>query len=217
MLDKGWQKFRRFTCLLKDKDAEKEPVQILDSIDWNNLTLGSVKAEEKYTKPPKHFNEASILAFMENPKGESGDKNLAGLGTPATRHTFIPKLLRLNYIEVQKKNLVITKNGEKLLRLVAESPLSAIADIGETTRWEEKLSQNPAAFEVEIKSSSVLQSKEAKMSNLTFLYEENGFTVSKLTVRGKSYFVVQNKTTGQRYIRTSLAVVDSIVRSNDFA
>lgn len=151
LLDKGWQKFRRFTRLLKDKDAEKEPVQILDSIDWNNLTLGSVKAKEKYTKPPKHFNEASILAFMENPKGESGDKNLAGLGTPATRHTFIPKLLRLNYIEVQKKNLVITKNGEKLLRLVAESPLSAIADIGETTRWEEKLSQNPAAFEVEIK------------------------------------------------------------------
>lgn len=55
------------------------------------------------------------------------------------------------------------------------------------------------------------------MSNLTFLYEENGFTVSKLTVQGKSYFVVQNKTTGQRYIRTSLAVVDSMVRSNDFA
>ena len=88
---------------------------------------------------------------MENPKGESEDKKLAGLGTPATRHTFIPKLLRLNYIEIEKKNIQITKNGEKLLHLVKETPLSAIADVSETTRWEEKLSQNPSEFENEIK------------------------------------------------------------------
>ena len=151
VIDEGWQKFRRFTRLLKEKDADSEEVQILDSIDWNNLTLGSVDSVQKSTKPPKHFNEASILAFMENPKGESEDKKLAGLGTPATRHTFIPKLLRLNYIEIEKKNIQITKNGEKLLYLVKETPLSAIADVSETTRWEEKLSQNPSEFENEIK------------------------------------------------------------------
>ena len=151
VIDEGWQKFRRFTRLLKEKDADSEEVQILDFIDWNNLTLGSVDSVQKSTKPPKHFNEASILAFMENPKGESEDKKLAGLGTPATRHTFIPKLLRLNYIEIQKKNIQVTKNGEKLLHLVKETPLSAIADVCETTRWEEKLSQNPSEFENEIK------------------------------------------------------------------
>ena len=42
VLDEGWQKFRRFTRLLKDKNEDKEEVQILDFIDWNNLTLGSV-------------------------------------------------------------------------------------------------------------------------------------------------------------------------------
>lgn len=123
----------------------------MDFIDWNNLTLGSVKSVQKTTKPPKHFNEASILAFMENPKGESEDKKLVGIGTPATRHTFIPKLLRSKYIEIQNNNLVMTKNGEKLLHLVKETPLSAIADVSETTRWEEKLSQNPSVFENEIK------------------------------------------------------------------
>ena len=151
VLDEGWQNFRRFTRLLKDKDSDTEEVQVLDSIDWNNLTLGYVDSVQKTTKPPKHFNEASILAFMENPKGESEDKKLAGLGTPATRHTFIPKLLRLNYIEVQNKNIQITKTGEKLLSLVKETPLSAIADVSETTRWEEKLAQNPDEFESEIK------------------------------------------------------------------
>ena len=123
----------------------------MDSIDWNNLSLGSVDSVQKTTKPPKHFNEASILAFMENPKGESEDKKLVGIGTPATRHTFIPKLLRSKYIEIQNNNLVITKNGEKLLHLVEETSLAALVDVGETTRWEEKLTQNPAAFESEIK------------------------------------------------------------------
>ena len=151
VLDEGWQKFRRFTRLLKEKDSDNEEVQILDSIDWNNLTLGSVEPVQKTTKPPKHFNEASILAFMENPKGESEDKKLAGIGTPATRHTFVPKLLRSKYIEIQNNNLVITRNGEKLLNLVRETPLASLADVGETTRWEEKLAQNPAAFESEIK------------------------------------------------------------------
>ena len=151
VLDEGWQKFRRFTRLLKEKDSDNEEVQILDSIDWNNLTLGSVEPVQKTTKPPKHFNEASILAFMENPKGESEDKKLVGIGTPATRHTFVPKLLRSKYIEIQNNNLVITRNGEKLLNLVRETPLASLADVGETTRWEEKLAQNPAAFESEIK------------------------------------------------------------------
>ena len=88
---------------------------------------------------------------MENPKGESEDKKLVGIGTPATRHTFIPKLLRSKYIEIQNNNLVMTKTGEKLLNLVRETPLATLADVGETTRWEEKLAQNPAAFESEIK------------------------------------------------------------------
>ena len=151
VLDEGWQKFRRFTRLLKEKDSDNEEVQILDSIDWNNLTLGSVEPVQKTTKPPKHFNEASILAFMENPKGESEDKKLVGIGTPATRHTFVPKLLRSKYIEIQNNNLVITRNGEKLLNLVRETPLASLADVGETTRWEGKLAQNPAVFESEIR------------------------------------------------------------------
>ncbi len=50
------------------------------------------------------------------------------------------------------------------------------------------------------------------MNNLTFLYEENGYKVSKLSVLGYSYFIVQHIATGRRYIRKSLSVVDEIVR-----
>ena len=56
----------------------------------------------KNTKAPKYFNEASILAFMENPKSIETEGKLIGLGTAATRHTFIPKLLKSKYIEFNK-------------------------------------------------------------------------------------------------------------------
>lgn len=51
------------------------------------------------------------------------------------------------------------------------------------------------------------------MYNKTFLYEENGFIVSKLNVLGTSYFIVEHKASGKRYIRKSLSIVDSIVRN----
>lgn len=53
------------------------------------------------------------------------------------------------------------------------------------------------------------------MNNLTFLYEENGYTVSKLQILGTSYFIVIQKSTGKRFIRKSLQVVDEIIRRKD--
>ncbi len=50
------------------------------------------------------------------------------------------------------------------------------------------------------------------MSNLTFLYEENGFKVSKLVVMGTHFFIVQHTATGKRFIRKTLPAVDAIIR-----
>ena len=148
VLNEGWKKYRRFT---RNFGLEEDKYQDLDGINWNDLYFRKCESEEKFTKPPKHFNEATILAFMENPKNDDSDSKLAGLGTPATRHTFIPKLLKSKYIEISNKNIVITKQGETVLKLLNSSPLSNLANIGETTRWEEELSAHPEQFLNEIK------------------------------------------------------------------
>lgn len=149
VLDEGWKKYRKFT---KKKEEENEDdFQNLDGVDFKNLTFTGAKTEEKMTKPPKHFNEASILSFMENPKDEEKEAKRVGLGTPATRHTFIPKLLKAKYIEVKNGNILITKNGERVLYLLESSLLKNLTDVGETTRWEEQLQENPAAFEKSIR------------------------------------------------------------------
>ena len=146
----GWKDYRRFTKSLGQKQ-EKEDSQELDGIDSAEIILKSISAKEKFTKPPKHYNEASLLSFMENPKNSDNQK-LAGLGTAATRHTFIPKLKKSGFIGEEKKNLVATKTGEELLGLLSKTPFKTLADTAETTRWETELSENPAAFLSEIKA-----------------------------------------------------------------
>ena len=150
VINAGWKDFRRFTRNLGN-GIEMPDAQDLSGIDLENLVVKSVAAKEKFTKPPKHYNEASLLAFMENPKNSDNQK-LAGLGTSATRHTFIPKLIRNKFITTENKNLTVTKHGEKLLEVLSKTPFKNIADVSETTRWEEELSENPDSFLEEIKS-----------------------------------------------------------------
>jgi len=147
-LDSGW---KRFSSAMSRFEDEAEETQALENIDWNNLHLVDVETKEKFTKPPKYFNEASILAFMENPKGEDESGKLVGLGTQATRHTFIPELKANGYIKIEGKNILITELGKTVIEAVRKSPIKSFADIAQTTDWERQLDENPELFENEMK------------------------------------------------------------------
>jgi DNA topoisomerase-3 len=62
----------------------------------------------------------------------------SGLGTPATRAATIERLIRVGYIEREKKALVPTEKGKSLIGLLGESPLTS-AEL--TARWEERLAK----------------------------------------------------------------------------
>ncbi len=171
----GWnnKNFSKILPLMFDrhvsvqKEDSEEETQEFSNIDWNNLVLTDIQTVEKWTKPPKYYNEASILSFMENPKydrhvsvADDSDESeptrvgskLVGLGTPATRHTFIPKLIKLGYIEVVKNNFICTQLGKEFLCAVRNSSIAKTADISQTTDWEEELQNNPVAFISDIKN-----------------------------------------------------------------
>ena len=152
-----------------NKDELSEESQSLENIDWNNLLCRDIEAKEKYTKPPKYFNEASILAFMENPTSiDENTSKLIGLGTPATRHTFIPELLSNGYIKIEKKNIIITNLGRTVINAVRNSQIKTLANIEETTNWEKYLENNPEEFENKIKafvSSSIKNEFKIELPN----------------------------------------------------
>jgi len=99
------------------------------------------RVEDKKTRPPRRFNEATLLTAMETAGRTLDDKELSqamrerGLGTPATRAAIIETLLRREYITRQKKSLCATGKGIELIEAVdfrAKSPEM-------TGRWEADL------------------------------------------------------------------------------
>jgi hypothetical protein len=62
----------------------------------------------------------------------------SGLGTPATRAATIERLIKVGYIEREKKVLVPTEKGRSLIGLLGENPLSS-PEL--TARWEERLAK----------------------------------------------------------------------------
>lgn len=150
VLDPGWTAFARHDEE-KEQDGD-DPVPLPGITQDSIILLEDVKAVEKHTTPPKYFDEASILAFMENPKNDTAEKKLAGLGTQATRHTFLSKLTGCGYIEKHKERIIVTDAGKGLLSALRKSPMAGIADVSATTEWEEKLAANPQGFESEIRN-----------------------------------------------------------------
>lgn len=98
------------------------------------------------TKPPAHFNEATLLSAMENPVKfmESHDAKAAktlgetgGLGTVATRADIIDKLFNTFLMEKRGKDIYITSKAKQLLKLVPED----LKKPELTADWEMKLSR----------------------------------------------------------------------------
>jgi DNA topoisomerase-3 len=94
------------------------------------------------TTPPKPYNEASLLSIMESAGKTCDDEQLKealkekGLGTPATRASIIEVLIKRNYIQRQKKNLLSTESGRHLISIIADDRLKSATMTGE---WEAKL------------------------------------------------------------------------------
>jgi DNA topoisomerase-3 len=99
-------------------------------------------AQERQTKPPAHYSEASLLSAMESAGKLVEDEELreamkdSGLGTPATRAETIEKLIRVQYVERMGKSLRATSKGRQAIGVLGDSPLTS-AEL--TGQWEQRL------------------------------------------------------------------------------
>lgn len=92
------------------------------------VELVNVSVEEKRTKPPGRYTDATLLKAMKN-------AGTVGLGTPATRAGMIEKLISVGYIERSGKHLAPTLKGEELVDQVTEE----LKNPQLTSEWEELL------------------------------------------------------------------------------
>ena len=134
--DEGFTKYLKEYKFNKNEDLELPDVSIGDVIIIENKEI-----KEKYTKPPKHFTEDTLLKAMELAGNDVLEKGVEvereGLGTPATRAGIIENLIYKEFIERDKKNLIATPKGKSLIEIVVDNFKSAEM----TAQWEMELSE----------------------------------------------------------------------------
>jgi DNA topoisomerase-3 len=122
--------------------AKKNEENIMPSFTQGERGPHTPEIQQKETRPPKYFTEATLLRAMESAGKTVDDDDLReamkenGIGRPSTRANIIETLFRRKYIEKKKKNLHATVTGVSLIDTV-HSDLLKSAEL--TGQWEHKL------------------------------------------------------------------------------
>lgn len=94
---------------------------------------------EHFTSPPKPFTEDTLLSAMETAGNSDYDENSdvekKGLGTPATRAGIIEGLVKRQFVERSKKQIIATEKGINLISVIPDKVKSPKL----TADWETRL------------------------------------------------------------------------------
>lgn len=122
----GWQ------ALYKEdvEDDQEEKGQLLpDLAQGDTVEKLSIDIEEKQTKAPGRYSEASLVKQLEK----------MGIGRPSTYASIIGRIKSAGYVEIEKKKLKSTEHGERLIDFLNENGYSWIIDYKTTANMEEYL------------------------------------------------------------------------------
>ncbi|GHU52748.1 DNA topoisomerase [Clostridia bacterium] len=138
-------------------ETDKEEITLPKIEEDQTFTVIS-KLNERFTTPPKHFTEDTLLSAMER-AGNADYENIQnediekkGIGTPATRAAIIEKLVSSDFLTRKNKNLLPTEKGIISMTVVPD----VLKSPKMTAEWETALQQveqgkkNSADFNNEI-------------------------------------------------------------------
>src|SRR5215475_7625442 len=127
-----------------DDDSGDESSELPKLEQGQTVRCLEAEFEDKQTKPPPRYTEATLLSAMETAGKRIDDEELreamkdSGLGTPATRAETIEVLIRREYIERVGKDLQATPKGIQVITMLEEHKLTSPELTGD---WEHKLAE----------------------------------------------------------------------------
>ena len=137
----GWKEFEDFFKnsykTTEDKSDTEEEKKLPELREGMTIAVEQTKVSEHFTQPPKHYTEDSLLSAMERAGNEdmSDDVERKGLGTPATRADIIEKLVKDGFVKREKKQMIPTEDGMKLITILPDIVKSPKL----TADWENEL------------------------------------------------------------------------------
>ncbi|MGN1095816.1 MAG: type I DNA topoisomerase [Eubacteriales bacterium] len=107
-------KFKGYLGVYEDTDENTDSeklAKVCELSEGQELTKDSVNAEKNFTSPPPHFNEASLIKFLEE----------KGIGRPSTYAPTITTIIERGYVERDKKVLRSTPLGVATVELMKKN------------------------------------------------------------------------------------------------
>ena len=125
-------KFAGYTAVWQDsKQDEEEGKGLLPPVsEGDALDCKGVKPEQKFTKPPVRYTDASLVKAME-------DK---GIGRPSTYATIISVLNKRKYVEKEGKYMKPTEVAYRITDMLVKY-FPDVMDVGFTADMESKLDE----------------------------------------------------------------------------
>src|SRR5204862_3440139 len=115
----------------QSEDDEGEGNEIPALEQGQTVRCATAEFEDKMTRPPPRYTEATLLSAMETAGKLIDDDELreamkdSGLGTPATRAEMIEALIRREYIERVGKDLQPTPKGLQVITMLEEHKITS--------------------------------------------------------------------------------------------
>lgn len=146
VVDLGWKSIYSKEDYQQENEESDSEQTLPDFKEGENKTFefGHHKPAlvRKMTTPPKHYTEATLLQAMETAGKFVTNEELReamkenGIGRPSSRASIIETLIKRGYIVRQKKNVVSTEMGRKLVSIIKDKMLVSPETTGQ---WEKKL------------------------------------------------------------------------------
>ena len=118
------------------EDKEKVLPDVVQGQTFDNVKSS---VEEHFTSPPKPYTEDTLLSAMETAGNgeydENSDVEKKGLGTPATRAAIIENLVKREFVQRNKKQIIATDKGVSLISVLPDTVKSPKL----TADWETRL------------------------------------------------------------------------------
>ncbi|CUH92143.1 DNA topoisomerase [Herbinix luporum] len=134
----------------EDEEEENQDKNFIKTImslkKGSKLPVNSLYIKEGETSPPKRYSSGTLILAMENAGQLIEDEELraqikgSGIGTSATRAEILNKLVKISYLELNKKTQIITPSllGELVYEVVNAS-IRSLLNAELTASWEKGL------------------------------------------------------------------------------
>ena len=169
VIKNGWKEFeeafkKSFKTTEEKESEEKKLPELSEGMTFDGV---QTKVSEHFTSPPKHFTEDSLLSAMERAGSEDmgDDVERKGLGTPATRADIIEKLVKDGFVKREKKQMIPTEDGMKLITVLPDVVKSPKL----TADWENALT---LVSKGELERDSFMEDIVAMVLELIHTYHE---------------------------------------------